>query len=91
MSEAAQEEADSLLNELEAIGDQQDPRPLDNHHLWGNYTVGVANRSMLHGLIMWTADVIVQNQHSSLHGCCTCLSYAGCIHVNTKCWARRPT
>ncbi|GBG00114.1 hypothetical protein Rsub_12855 [Raphidocelis subcapitata] len=30
---------DALLDELEAIGAQQTPRPLDNDLLWGNYTV----------------------------------------------------
>jgi hypothetical protein len=47
MSESAQEEADSLINELEAVGDQQDPRPLDNPQLWGNYAVGVARPAPL--------------------------------------------
>jgi hypothetical protein len=33
------QKVDSLLEQLEAVGAQQQPRPLDNALLWGNYNV----------------------------------------------------
>ncbi|GFH24333.1 PAP_fibrillin domain-containing protein [Haematococcus lacustris] len=37
MPEALKAEVDSLLDELEAVGRQQEPRPLASPLIWGNY------------------------------------------------------
>ncbi len=39
MPSTARVEVDSLLDQLEAAGTMQTPRPLDSEQLWGNYVV----------------------------------------------------
>ncbi|KAL6752597.1 hypothetical protein V8C86DRAFT_2752057 [Haematococcus lacustris] len=39
MPDAVKAEVDSLLDELEAVGRQQEPRPLASPMIWGNYCV----------------------------------------------------
>jgi len=45
MSQQQREQVDSLLEQLEAAGNQQQPRPLDNPRLWGNYNVAYTSTS----------------------------------------------
>lgn len=45
MSQQQREQVDSLLEQLEAAGSQQQPRPLDNSLLWGNYNVAYTSTS----------------------------------------------
>uniref|UniRef100_A0A7S0RYJ4 Plastid lipid-associated protein/fibrillin conserved domain-containing protein n=1 Tax=Chlamydomonas leiostraca TaxID=1034604 RepID=A0A7S0RYJ4_9CHLO len=39
LADDVKEKVDTLLDQLEVVGKQQDPRPLSNELLWGNYNV----------------------------------------------------
>lgn len=45
MSQQQREQVDSLLEQLESVGSQQQPRPLDNSLLYGNYNVAYTSTS----------------------------------------------
>ncbi len=45
MSQQQRETVDSLLEQLESVGSQQQPRPLDNPLLYGNYNVAYTSTS----------------------------------------------
>lgn len=66
MSDHAKCQVDELLDQLKAIGKQQQPRPLSNPLLWGNYNVAYTStgraqsergqRKQLAILLSMTAD-----------------------------------
>lgn len=45
MSQQQKEVVDATLEQLEAVGSQQQPRPLDNPSLYGNYNVAYTSTS----------------------------------------------
>lgn len=45
MSQQQKEAVDATLEQLEAVGSQQQPRPLDNPSLYGNYNVAYTSTS----------------------------------------------
>lgn len=45
MAEQQREQVDLLLEQLESMGSQQQPRPLDNPLLYGNYCVAYTSTS----------------------------------------------
>jgi hypothetical protein len=45
MSAQQREQVDSLLEQLDSVGSQQQPRPLDNPLLYGNYNVAYTSTS----------------------------------------------
>lgn len=49
MSEQQRGQVDSLLEQLESVGHQQQPRPLDNPLLYGNYNVAYTSTSRAQG------------------------------------------
>ena len=49
MPQERREQVDGLLSQLEAVGSQQQPRPLDNPLLYGNYNVAYTSTSKAQG------------------------------------------
>ena len=69
MSQQQREQVDGLLEQLESAGTQQQPRPLDNPLLYGNYDVAYTStsraqsergqRECLCGWLPWGASILI--------------------------------
>lgn len=67
MTGEQRDQVDGLLDQLAAIGSRQQPRPLDNPLLWGNYEVAYTSTQQ-------APSERGQREHLVLPGCAAVLS-----------------